>query len=79
MGQKELRKIGVFFVIHYSILPTFHHSSFFLPFAIRAQAKEAAPLACATVSGISLGPWQHPARKTPSTLLLMGSSPGPSA
>ena len=37
---------------HHSELRTFGS----LPFARRAQAKEAAPLAWATVSGMSLGP-----------------------
>src|SRR4030042_3532609 len=36
----------------------------------------AAPLACASVSGISLGPWQVPARNTPAVRVSTGRSLG---
>ena len=40
------------------------------------HALDAAPLACATVSGTSFGLWQQPARKTPSVKVSTGRSLG---
>ena len=47
-----------------------------IPLALRANDSAAAPLACATVSGISLGPWQAPAKNTPLEGVETGSSLG---
>ena len=44
--------------------------------SIREMAAAAAPPACATVSGISFGLWQAPARKIPSELVSTGPSLG---
>src|SRR5512139_273399 len=42
------------------------------PWADRDIASAAAAEAWATVSGISFGPWQHPAKKIPSTFVDTG-------
>ena len=46
------------------------------PVSMRARASAAAAPAWATVSGISFGPWQQPARKIPSVKVLTGASLG---
>src|SRR5512145_200499 len=46
------------------------------PLWIGMLAADAAPSADATVSGISLGPWQTPARKTPAVVVPQGFSFG---
>ncbi len=51
-------------------------SSETLPWLIGIWAAAAAPAAWATVSGMSFGPWQQPARKMPSVLSRTGSAWG---
>ena len=46
------------------------------PLPINTEALEAAPFACATASGISLGPWQTPAMNIPSVKVSTGLSLG---
>ena len=46
------------------------------PASMRARASAAAAPAWATVSGMSFGPWQAPAMKTPSVKVLTGASLG---
>ncbi len=47
-----------------------------VPLLIIDNTLAAAADACATVSGISFGPWQQPAMKTPSVVVATGSSLG---